>query len=553
MPHPNRINPATGRRYDFVDPLKTAGDETKLVNELERSIKLLERQDEAIKARDSLMPFIKFTQPDPEDPEDAKRSAYKNARVHDAVARAVEEVEAARIPFLILVMPPRHGKSEIVSRRLPAWYIGRHPTHEVIVGTYSDDFAMEFGEAVRDIMTGPQYKQVFPNVRLARGGKAKDRLKLASGGLITFRGRGGAITGKGGHLIILDDLLKDAEEARSKATRDSAWAWLTSVIMTRRRGKKLVVITFTRWHEDDPIGRLTDPDNPHYSKRIAEKIKIIKLPAIADEDDPLGRKPGEALWPDGPDRYDLDFLEDQKALLGPQQFSALYQQEPTAADGDLFQRSNIRYYKDSELPDELRFYAASDHAVGTRQRNDPSCLLKVGVDKFDNIYLLECDWRRMKSDTAVEAMLIMGGAGNTKPLVWWAEQGHISKSIGPFLYKRMLETGRYLNIKEVNPTGDKVQRAQSIAARISMGKVFFPKNSSWTERAVDELMKFPNGTHDDFVDALAYIGLGLGSLFGANKAPPKTASEPRYGTLAWVRRSEKYTAERRAQSMRGGF
>src|SRR5690606_11152481 len=147
--------------------------------------------------------------------------------------------------------------------------------------------------------------------------------------------------------------------------------------------------TFRRWHADDPIGRLTDPENPHYNRKLAEKIKIIELPAIAEEDDPLGRKPGEALWLDGPDKFDLEFLEEQRAL-DPLGFAALYQGRPSLLDGDLFKRETLQFYKPGELPENLRFYAASDHAVATGQRNDFTVLLKAGIDLQGNIYLVDC-------------------------------------------------------------------------------------------------------------------------------------------------------------------
>jgi len=386
---------------------------------------------------------------------------------------------------------------------------------------------------------------VFPNFRLRRGGNAKDNLETAQGGRALFVGRGGALTGRGAHLLLIDDLYKDHEEARSQAIRDQAWNWFTKVAMTRRMGRRQVIITMTRWHSDDVIGRLTDPENPHYNAIEAQKWKIIRLPAIAEDDDPLGRPEGAPLWPE---RYDLDFLQSQQRL-DPLGFAALYQQRPTVADGVLFRRENIQYY--DRLPERLRFYCASDHAVGTTQRNDPSCLLKVGVDEQDNIYLVDVVWKRMPADEAVEAMLAMGG-GNMRPLLWWAERGHISKSIGPFLRKRMLETGTYINLVEVTPASDKTQRAQSIAGRHAMGKVYFPRHAIWTERAINELLAFPNGNHDDFVDALAYIGLGLQSQFGPRKAAPKTEA-PKFGTLAWVKQQDRWAADQKRAALQGGF
>lgn len=545
-PNPNSINPKTGKRYNFVDPRQAAKEEA----EIQKHIALLERQQKVIQARDNLLTFTEFTMPDAVDPDDVNKTTYQAAPYHREVAKALEAVERGEVIQLIFCMPPRHGKSELATRRLAAWFSGRNPTKNVAVAAYSDNMATDFGGDVRTIMATPQYRQVFPKHKLMRGGAAKDNIQTTEGGRLVFVGRGGALTGRGAHLLLIDDLYKDHEEARSPAIRDQAWNWFTKVAMTRRMGRKSVIITMTRWHSDDIVGRITDPENPNYNAIEAKKWKIIRIPAIAEDDDPLGRQPGEALWPDGPDKFDLDFLQSQQRL-DPLGFSALYQQRPTVADGVLFRRETIQYYNPGDLPDDLRFYAASDHAVATGQRNDPSCFGLIGVDKQDNIYVTDVVWKKMPADQAVEAMLTMGG-GSRRPLLWWAERGHISKSIGPFLYKRMAETGQYINVVEVTPAVDKEQRAQSIAARVAMGKVYFPKGTWWTEKAIDELMAFPNGTHDDFVDMLAYIGLGLQSQFGPSKGAPLKKA-PAHGTFAWYQANEKYHKDRNSPIALGRF
>jgi predicted phage terminase large subunit-like protein len=544
MPHPKAINPQTGKRYDWIDPQQAERDAA----ERKRYIETLERQQIAMQARESLLTFTKFTMPDPTAPNDVSLSRYQSERFHEAVADALEAVERGEIRQLIFCMPPRHGKTELATKHLAAWYAGKHPEHDVAVASYSDTMGADMGADTRAILSTPQFKQVFPAYKLRKGGSAKDNIQSVDGGRLVFVGKGGALTGRGMHLGLGDDLFKDHEEARSQAARDSAWNWFTKVFMTRRMGPKLVILTMTRWHSDDIIGRITDPENPHYNAIEASKWKIIRLPAIAEEDDPLGRAPGEALWPE---RYDLDFLESQQRL-DPLGFAALYQQRPSAADGILFRRENIRRYKPDELPADLRYYCASDHAVGLKQRNDPSCFGKVGVDAQDNIWILDVDWRRMASDVAVEAMLTMGG-GALRPLIWWAERGHISQSIGPFLNKRMQETGIYINVREVTPVGDKEQRAQSIAARIAQGKVLFPIGPAWAEKAIDEMLSFPNGTHDDFVDMLAHIGMGLTSQFGAPKPEKEAPKEPDFGTLAWVKWNETWAAQKADRARRGGF
>jgi predicted phage terminase large subunit-like protein len=527
----------TGKRRGFIDPDAAKNEAERLSHE----IRLVERQKVALEAREEFMTFVRFTMPDPEAPDDVTRSRYHPAKHLKKIAKVIELVEKGEIRFLILVVAPRHGKSELVSRRLPAWYAGRHPHHDVVVGTYNDDFAADFGAEVRAIMASAAYRQVFPEFRLRRGGAAKDRLQTTQGGLLSFVGRGGSLTGRGAHLLVLDDLIKDDKEAMSLAIRDAAWNWLTKVAMTRRRGMKLVILTTTRWHVDDPIGRLTNSntdENPYFDEKLAKRIKIINLPAIAEDDDPMGRSPGEALWPDGPDRFDLEFLEEQRALLGPLNFEALYQGRPTLADGSLFRRENILLYNPSDLPKDLRIYCSSDHAVGLKQRNDFTVLLKVGVDQYDDIWLLECFWKKAPTDQVVEAILAMA-SGKQKPLVWWAEKDHISRSIGPFLRKRVAESGKYLNIVEVTPSADKQQRAQSIVARSAMGKLHLPAWAGWTGRAVEQMLGFPTGVHDDFVDALALIGLGLQRQYGPDRVK-KSKIEPVPGSLAFLKKHDEH-------------
>lgn len=543
------INPKTGKRYGWEAEQAARKAAEPDLEEVTQRLGLLKRAQRAQQARDDLLTFTQFTMPDQTDPNDVDKSEYVATRLHRVVARDLEAVERGDIRRLIFCMPPRHGKTELATKRLAAWFMGRHPEQHVIVGTYNDVLANRFGEETRNILRSKQFRQVFPKCILSRGGESKTEMMTTSGGRLIFAGRGTGITGSGAHILLLDDLFKDAAEARSKATRDAAWEWFTRAALTRLMGKKLVIITMTRWHSDDIIGRLTDRNNPFYNKLEAERWKIIRLPAIAEEDDPLGRAPGEALWPEA---HSLDELLSYQRI-DPLGFAALHQQRPTVADGVLFRRENMQMYKSPDLPEDLRIYCASDHAVATNQRNDFTALVKVGVDKQNNIWVIDVLRAKMTSDRAVEAMLAMA-SGPTKPLLWWAERGHISKSIGPFLRKRMLETGTYINLVEVTPATDKEQRAQSIAARVAMGKVYFPSDKLWTEALIDEMLAFPNGVNDDQVDALAYIGLGLQNQFAPSKsvASAKTAA-PAFGTLAWVRQADTWRERQRAERTAGGF
>lgn len=516
----------------------------------ERQLKLLARQNKALKARRHLMDFVEFTSPDPSDPDDAEKSTYHAQRFHRIIAKHFEDMIEGRlldsgkkVTKIIFVMPPRHGKSEIATRKLTPWVAGRYPSWDMAVATFNDKLAEDFGGDVRSTMYSKNFQSVFPSYKLRKGDGAKANIRSLTGGRIVFVGRGGTLTGRGARLGICDDLFKDDEEARSPTIRDQAWNWFNRVFMSRLMNPKLVILVMTRWHSDDVIGRLTDPKNDHYSKEEADTWKIIHLKAVAEDDDPLGRKPGEPLWEEA---ADLEFLRgmERRDKLG---YASLYQGKPTVEDGTLFLRENVRWYTPDQIPETLRYYASSDHAVGLEQRNDPSCFIKVGVDAFQDIYLLECDWRRIDGLQQVEAMLTMGTNGRD-PVFWWAEKEKITKAIGPFLRKAMQESQRYVNIVEVTPSKDKQQRAQPIAARFAQQKVYFPKSQSgaplsWANRAVEELMEFPNGTHDDFVDALSWIGIGLTSIFGKRKKD-EGDKKPKFGTLDWVKQNDDWTKRR---------
>ena len=362
------------------------------LDEIERQLAAAKRQKLALECKTDFLKFIKFTMPTVSDPNNIEKSVFKDARHHRAIAQALEKVSKGKIKRLIITLPPRHGKSEMVSRRFIPWLMGKDPYKSIIFATYNEDFGQDFGADCRAIMSTPQFRQVFPQFSFRQGGASKSRIQSDNGGMAVFVGRGGSITGRGGDCLIVDDPIKDSVEAQSPTLRENLWSWFTQVFMTRLMTERsTVVLVTTRWHEDDLVGRLTDPINPHFTEEECSKWKIINLPAFAGDNDPLKREEGEVLWPE---RFNKDFLEAQRNL-DPRGFSALYQQQPSPEDGDLFQRENIQYYEKRNLPKYLRIYAASDHAVGIdKTRHDLTCLLVVGVDENEDIYLIDCWWSR---------------------------------------------------------------------------------------------------------------------------------------------------------------
>jgi predicted phage terminase large subunit-like protein len=304
----------------------------------------------------------------------------------------------------------------------------------------------------------------------------------------------------------------------------------------------------TRWHADDPVGRLTDPDNEHYNAVSAGHWHIIDLPALALQDDPIGRKLGEPLWPE---RFDRKFFEEIQRS-DPRGFAALYQGRPVLPGMRFFEEHWLSTYVQGELParENLRIYCASDHAVSVEQSRDKTCLIPVGVDASGTIWVLpDVWWRQATTDIVVEAMLNL--IRRYRPLAWFAERGHISKSIGPFLRKRMLEEQVYASMRDLPLAGDKQTRAQSIQGRMAMKHVRFPSFVPWWHDARRELLAFPHGPHDDFADALSWIGLGLDTMINASGPRPVPRD---YAPMTWGALKQQVKRERdRTAALKSGW
>ena len=394
-------------------------------------------------------------------------------------------------------------------------------------------------------MQTSQYRQVFPRLEIKKKSAAVNRVETTAGGVVFCVGRGSAVTGRGAHTILLDDPLKDRKEADSIVIRDGLWQWFNQVLKTRLMNKLgTIVIITTRWNEDDLVGRLMDPLNPYYSYPEAKLWRQVKLPAIAEEDDIMGRKEGEALWPD---RFDEKYLREIEQS-DPRGFMALYQCRPSPKEGAFFRLGDIVGYssmKDMPPASELRFYAASDHAVTLAKNADKTCLMVVGVDTNDHVWVMpDVVWMRLDSAGAVEGMIVL--MDKYKPQFWWAEKGAIEKSIGPFLRKRMMEKRVFCAMDPIAPAGDKQQRAQAIQARSAMKMVHFPTWPRWWAEAQDQILKFPHGAKDDFVDTLSLIGLGLSKMRSRNRQP-KLKETVQAGTFAELWKNTKHTERREKQ------
>lgn len=426
------------------------------------------------------------------------------------IAEHLEKVESGEIDRLAITMPPRHGKSELATRRFPAWFMGRNPDKDIISASYNLDLGMDFGRDVRNIMQEPRFRGVFPQVKLAQDSQAANRFGTPQGGKYNAAGVGTAVTGRGAHVLIIDDPLKDREEAESERRRDTVWNWYTSTAYTRLEDGGAIIVIQTRWHEDDLIGRLKEKE-----LEGGDEWVWLDLPALRDE---------KALWPE---KYPVESLERIRDNIGSRDWSALYQQQPAPDEGALFKRDWFRYY--NERPRHLNIYAASDYAV-TDSAGDYTVHIVIGLDPDDNIFILDL-WRAQASSNVwIESQLDL--AVMHRPLIWAEEGGVIHKAIDPALTKRMRERQVFFRREKINPIHSKEARAQSISARYAMGKVYHPANAPWLADFERELLSFPYAKNDDQVDPMSLIGRLLSDVVAARNDQRKpTKPKSRYDKM----------------------
>jgi predicted phage terminase large subunit-like protein len=442
---------------------------------------------------------------------------YQAAQHHRKIATALEAIEAGVIDRLMIFMPPRHGKSQLASRAFPAWYLGRNPTRQIIAASYNSDLAADFGRDVRNMVRSPDFANVFPGVTLRDDSQAANRMNTAQGGVYVAAGVGTAVTGRGAHVLLIDDPLKDREEADSERRRQVIDDWYKSTAFTRLMPSGAVVLIQTRWSDDDLAGRLLDREG---DVKDGGQWTVVELPAI--------NAAGDALWPQW---YDVAALRRIEGTIGPREWSALFQQKPQPDEGTYFQRDWFKRW--TTLP-SLHLYGTSDYA--TKDGSGDYTVHHVwGVDASGSLYLVD-RWRgQTTSDVWIERQCDLIQAH--KPLAWFGEAGPIYRAVEPALMRRMRERGCYVRMENLPSISDKPTSARGFQARASMGKVYLPDTSEG-EAVLDELLRFPAGKYDDEVDACSKIGRALDQAHPAVVQVQTVNPNPRDGWTSHQRRDE---------------
>jgi hypothetical protein len=305
--------------------------------------------------------------------------------LHEQIASKLEAVERRDISRLLIMAPPRHGKTELVSRRFPAWYLGRHPDHDFISASYGSELAQDFGRDVRNIVASSEYQRLFPSVRLAADSQAKDRWHISGGGGYLAAGVGTAITGRGAHIFSIDDPVKSRLEAESAVTRAATWDWYRSVAYTRLMPGAAIVLTLTRWHEEDLAGLLLRQEADG-----GDQWEKLILPAIGPD--------GRALWEDA---YPVGVLDQIRRTIGEYEWNALYAQQPRPRGGAFFAESSLLVDgAPVELPQRIDvIFAVIDTAIKTGSGHDGTgvvyfALCETGITH--PLHILDWDYRQIE-------------------------------------------------------------------------------------------------------------------------------------------------------------
>ena len=431
---------------------------------------------------------------------DGRWSAYSHLKVtSDAIVGMIEEDDC---DLLVVDQPVRHGKTELCSRWTPAWYLSRYPERRVLLASYEADFAATHGRRVRELVI--EHGGRF-GLEVDQTSRAANRWELTNGqGGMGTAGAGGPITGKGGHLLVVDDPIKNIEDAQSEVMRDKLWDWWQNVFLTRREPGAKVLLIMSRWHEDDLIGRLL-------AATTGMRIKRLRMPAVAEVDDLLGRRPGDALCPE---RYPIEVLNGIRIDVGPSAWAALYQQRPIAVGGGMFRRGNFKTWKPMvKTADDQTFYnlggtivddaecwrfSTMDPAYSGTKRSDFTALATWAVAPTDPPSLMLLDVQRVRVEHAEHAPMIRRTWDKWKPAWIGVEKQMATLS----LFDEVQRQG--VVVRWLKPDKNKIARAETAVALVDAGRVFLPESAQWLDEFLAEVVSFPVAAHDDQVDVLSY-------------------------------------------------
>ena len=405
---------------------------------------------------------------------------------HKLIAEKLDRVVSGECKRLMIAMPPRHGKSQMGSYLFPAYLMGRVPRSKLIVGSHTAELSQRFGRMIRNLVSEDRYKDVFPDMTLSADSKAAGRWDTSQGGEAFFIGKGGAMTGRGGDIVILDDIL-DEQDAQSDTSMDNTFEWYTSGPRQRLQPNGSIIVINTRWRTDDLTGRLLrmqgQPRSDHW--------EVLEFPAIL----PSGRP----LWPE---YWNLMELEKVRSAIGQRKWNAQWQQTPTAEEGAILKREWWKRWPSDDLPPTEYIIQSYDTAYSKKETADYSVITTWGVfypDVDSGPHIILMDVERGRWDFPELKRKAFEHYKHWKPDNVLIE----AKATGTVLQQEMRRTG--IPVTMYNPGGrragqDKVSRANAVAPMFESGMVWAP-NAQWADELIEECAAFPNGDNDDMVDS----------------------------------------------------
>lgn len=435
------------------------------------------------------------------------------ARHHVAICNRIDRLLETPNDRLIICAPPGSAKSHYASMAAPAYLVGRAMEKlgtQVIAASNTEGLATGFGRKIRDRVNSQRFRNLFPQCVLDTSNSSAGEWGTTNGATYLSVGVSGTVTGKRADLLILDDLLKGREQAESPSQRQKIWEWFLDDAMTRLKPGGKAIMIATRWHEDDPIGRLLEMDR----KRGKKLWDLMSFEAICEnpDQDPLGRKYGEALWPEWQPLEDLIAIREQYGMSNQlRSWNSLYQQNPTPVEGNMASRSWFKRFKledklkDKDFMSSLMIFQSWDTAATGDPRNDPSVCLTFGRTPQRDYYLLDA-WVGNLEYPALERQIYLKARE-------WAPFGLRTVLIEDSNHGRsFLQAHKYkapFNLIAINPkrTGNtskvdlKEFKFSAVTPIFEAGRFYVPTGITWAEAYVEELVSFPSSKHDDQVDA----------------------------------------------------
>lgn len=467
-----------------------------------------------------------------------------NALHHRLLIDKLEAVEGGKIRRLMIFMPPGSAKSTYASVAFPAWYMGRRKGRNVGVATYATPLARKIGRRVRSIVRQQRYTDIF-GLTLSTDQGAADEWALSNGNEFMGAGLMSGWTGNRLDGAVIDDPVKNREEASSPTIQAKVKEEYDATINSRLKPGGFVVLILTRWDENDLAGQILPEawDGQSGTIRCRDGLdwEVVCIPAEAEENDVLGRKPGEMLWPEW---FGTDPIFWTNARNNIITWNALYQQRPSAKDGTYFKREWFRRYRPGDIEGlTLRKYLSSDHAPTDSETSDPSTCRVWGISGDRDLYLLDGFSHRETMDVTADKIvgnirdqqrdpdrpLYEGLIRKHQPFAWFPEDDNNWKAAWPFIKRRIREEGVFLRVEPMSPHGsDKAVKAQSFQGMAAMGRVFIPEGPEG-DAIIEQYVKFPAGRHDEEIDVGAIIGRAIDMAHPAIVAPPSKAPGPLKG------------------------